>query len=75
MEARMSAVETDLAGLQEWRKSIDANTVATRNNTQMLEDLGTALKAMSWFTKALKWLAIAGGGFAAMYAAYRGYRA
>lgn len=70
----MAAVETDLASLQEWKKSIDANTTATKNNTQMLEDLATALRAMSWFTKTFKWLAVTGAGIAGIYATMRGLR-
>jgi len=71
---RVVSLETDRDTLMTWRRSIVENTSATKDNTQMMEDLATALKAMSWFIQTFKWLAMTGAACGAIFAAWKGIK-
>lgn len=71
---RVGSLENDRDIVMAWRKTIIDNTTATKDNTQMLEDLAVALKAMSWFIRTFKWLAVTGAAVGAIFVAWKGVK-
>lgn len=74
LEHRQDLCDADRNAWIEWRKSIERNTAVTKDNTEMLEMIATAFKAMGWLSKALKWISVTGAAFAAIYATYKGFK-
>lgn len=74
LENRQDLCEADRIAMAEWRKSVEKNTWATKENTEMLEMVATAFHAMGWVGKALKWIGVTGASFAAIYATFKGLK-
>jgi hypothetical protein len=78
---RIGRLETDTEAMMTWRRTVEANTVATKEATEaalyvadVIRDLRTTMRSFAWVMKIVKWLAYVSAAIATTWATFKGLK-